>query len=143
VAHDINDAGQVVRTSLTSNEMVHHAFITGADGEGMINLDTLGGAESWAAGINDSGQVVGSSETAGGKQHAFIAGPNGEGMVDLNSLVELPDGLVLVGATATQVRSPPSPSSGNLKPMPLCLPGCGWSSSWCGVRRQPAEFSLI
>ena len=66
----------------------------------MIDLDTLGGAESWAAGINDSGQVVGSSETAGGKQHAFIAGPNGEGMVDLNSLVELPDGLVLVGATA-------------------------------------------
>jgi probable HAF family extracellular repeat protein len=75
VAHDINDAGQVVRTSLTSNEMAHHAFITGADGEGMIDLDTLGGAESWAAGINDSGQVVGSSETAGGKQHAFIAGP--------------------------------------------------------------------
>ena len=100
VAHDINDAGQVVGTSLTSNEMVHHAFITGADGEGMIDLDTLGGAESWAAGINDSGQVVGRSETAGGKQRAFIAGPNGEGMVDLNSLVELPGGLVLVETIA-------------------------------------------
>jgi hypothetical protein len=29
-------------------------------------------------------------------------GPNGEGMVDLNSPVELPDGLVLVGAAPHQ-----------------------------------------
>ena len=31
--------------------------------------------------------------------HAFITGPDGMGMRDLNSLVDVPGGLVLVGAT--------------------------------------------
>ena len=40
----------------------------------------------YALGINDAGQVVGSSITAAGAQHAFITGPNGVGMTDLGTL---------------------------------------------------------
>ena len=49
-------------------------------------IGTLGGNNSYANGINDAGQVVGYSATAGGVQHAFITGPNGMGMRDLGTL---------------------------------------------------------
>jgi probable HAF family extracellular repeat protein len=38
----------------------------------MQDLGTLGGAHSFGWGINDSGQVVGSSATATGEMHAFL-----------------------------------------------------------------------
>ena len=41
---------------------------------------------SIAFGINDAGQVVGYSDTAGGTIHAFITGPDGMGMRDLGTL---------------------------------------------------------
>jgi probable HAF family extracellular repeat protein len=55
-----------------------------------------------ANGINDSGQVVGSFYTAGGRYdgrdpHAFITGPNGAGVTDLNSLVH-PAGVIFTDA---------------------------------------------
>ncbi|MBN9133625.1 MAG: HAF repeat-containing protein [Nitrosospira multiformis] len=80
VAHDINDAGQVVGRG------VRHAFITGPNGAGMTDLGTLGGDYSVAYGINDAGQVVGDSSTAAGYTHAFITGPNGRDMTDLGTL---------------------------------------------------------
>jgi probable HAF family extracellular repeat protein len=80
VAHDINDAGQVVGRG------VRHAFITGPNGVGMTDLGTLGGDSSVAYGINDAGQAVGDSSTAAGYTHAFITGPNGVGMTDLGTL---------------------------------------------------------
>jgi len=50
----------------------------------MIDLDTLGGNDSSARGINDIGQVVGSSKTSSGEKHAFLY-ENGT-MTDLGTL---------------------------------------------------------
>jgi probable HAF family extracellular repeat protein len=44
------------------------------------------GTDSRAQGINNAGQVVGESETAGVPSHAFITGPDGMGMRDLGTL---------------------------------------------------------
>jgi probable HAF family extracellular repeat protein len=90
-AYGINDAGQVVGSSYSANTpggSPIHAFITGPNGMGMRDVGTLGAlkAFSFASGINDTGQVVGTSATAGGGTHAFITGPNGMGMRDLGTL---------------------------------------------------------
>lgn len=94
-ANGINYTGQVVGFSDTAMG-ARHAFITGPGGTGMRDLGTLGGSFSEASGINDAGQIVGWSDTAGGSFHAFLTGLNGEGMTDLNSLVELPQGVILL-----------------------------------------------
>lgn len=78
--HGINDAGQVVGWRSA------HAFITGPNGAGMRDLDTLGGTGGYASGVNDAGQVVGSFYTAEGSRHAFMSGPNGMDIKDLGTL---------------------------------------------------------
>lgn len=80
----INAGGLVAGVSRErAGDGVRRAFLH--DGAGMVDLGTLGGAESWASGINDSGTVVGVSTMADGGVHAFLYA--GGAMVDLN-----PDG---------------------------------------------------
>jgi probable HAF family extracellular repeat protein len=64
----------------------------------MTDLGTLGGAESEADGISDSGWVIGWSQTTGGQQHAFLW--NSGRMVDLNSFAAPAPGVWLEEATA-------------------------------------------
>lgn len=93
-ADDINDSGRVVGTSHILSHSGHfgdtvtRAFITGPNGIGITDLGTLGGDNSGAVGINDSGQVAGVSYIAGDgfTKHAFITGLNGIGMTDLGAL---------------------------------------------------------
>ncbi len=56
------------------------------DGQSLLDLGTLGGESSYAYGINDLGQVVGSFMTAQGEMHAFLYDESG--MHDLNDLFE-------------------------------------------------------
>ena len=50
----------------------------------VIDLGTLGGTESRATSVNDSGQVVGYSKTSSGNTHAFSWTPAG-GLIDLGT----------------------------------------------------------
>src|SRR5262249_18083159 len=80
-AFDLNKRGWIVgwasttTPAPTADGVTHVAFLH--DGSGMENLGTLGGAWSEAYGINESGEIVGISETDVGthsgfpEQHAF------------------------------------------------------------------------
>jgi probable HAF family extracellular repeat protein len=94
-AFQINDLGEAVGASITSNGQTH-AFIWTKQ-TGMTDLGTLPGDDfSQAAAINDFGQVVGLSKH-GGTERAFVWGKN-LGMRDLNTLVAPISGWNLMGA---------------------------------------------
>lgn len=75
----LNDLGQVVGLSETADGQ-HHAFVTGAQGQGLTDLELLAeiAAAGWsglvAVAINDLGQIAGSG-LIGGEQHAFLLSP--------------------------------------------------------------------
>ena len=58
----IDGAGRVVGTSSALGTEFSRAILAGTD-LGMHSLGTLGGLESWAADVNDAGEVVGRSNT--------------------------------------------------------------------------------
>src|SRR4051812_36246778 len=63
-----------------------HSYLVDINSKTATDIGTLGGADSHARALNDTGQVVGWSRTAGGAAHAFITGPDGMGMRDLGTL---------------------------------------------------------
>jgi len=66
----------------------------------MTDLGTLGGSFSQANAINDAGQMVGFSRTAGDADtHAVLWTPD-NGMLDLNNLIPSKSGWDLQGANA-------------------------------------------
>jgi probable HAF family extracellular repeat protein len=108
----LNALGQVAGSSDTANgtdlsaDPVPHAFFwspSGPTAGRMVDLGTLsGGRSSNAAGLNDSGQVVGTSGTSPTSilPHAFIW-TAAEGLVDLNTRIPTaPAGLTVTQATA-------------------------------------------
>src|SRR6266571_5050432 len=94
-ANGINDSGQVVGLSLnfiplSNSNPIYHAFLW-SSGSGMRDLGTLPGRDSsLAAGINNSGQVVGRSWSSAnaGDMGAFLWS-SASGMQNLSALPEV------------------------------------------------------
>ncbi|SFH60764.1 probable extracellular repeat, HAF family [Nitrosospira sp. Nsp14] len=80
--------GAVLTVGFASSALAQElrAVLVDLNSKEVTNLGTLGGDLSYASGINDLGQVVGTSSTDKGQRHAFITGPNGAGMTDLGTL---------------------------------------------------------
>jgi probable HAF family extracellular repeat protein len=88
-AFGINEAGQVAGGAYTTESVAgsfEHAFITGPNGAGTMDLGLFGGTSSRAIDINNTGQATVEARMADGSTHAFITGPNGVGMTDLGTL---------------------------------------------------------
>jgi len=79
----VNESGEVVGMEILHEGAERHAFLY-AQGT-MADLGTLGGLHARAEGIDNSGRVVGWSDTAGAQSHAFLW-EQGVGMTDLGTL---------------------------------------------------------
>jgi probable HAF family extracellular repeat protein len=83
----INAAGQVAGNSSVPGAVFNeHAFFWRNDGSPIQDLGTLGGSQSIARALNESGQVVGESGTAQrNHSHAFVWLNNGTPLKDLGN----------------------------------------------------------
>ena len=87
MANGINDAGQIIGWSHTSDGESH--AVLWENGESAPkDLGTLGGSTSYAYAINETGQIVGGSDITGDLlYHAFLW--ENEGMLDLGTLEDV------------------------------------------------------
>lgn len=102
----INDAGQVVGWDGGDGAFPFdtQAFFTGPDGVGKTYLTALAGTSITAMGINNSGQVVGTTDTVPGfNNRAFITDAGGIGMRDLGTLGGQASGATAVNASGQVV----------------------------------------
>lgn len=99
IATSISQNGDFVAGHLDETDGTKQAFLW-SDDTGIVSLGTLGGASSSALGVNNYGQVVGWSDTGGGKslRTAFLW-ENGE-MFDLNAISQGGGGSQLLEAAA-------------------------------------------
>lgn len=101
----VNSSGQVVGFSTTaatlgSGNPIFHAFLTGADGQGMTDLGTIAGyTDSYAYNVNKYGDSVGYVYGSQSMDHAMID-TSSYGMLDLNNLIAPNSGWTLVQAEA-------------------------------------------
>jgi probable HAF family extracellular repeat protein len=81
----VNASGQVILWGTPQGATENRAaFWNGNPSSPVISLGTFGGSESWAYGLNDQGDVVGSADEPNGTYHAFVW--DGAEMVDLGTL---------------------------------------------------------
>lgn len=84
IGYAIDDGGEVVGAVLNAGG-ANQAAYWASPGSPPVLIGTLGGTTSTASGINSSGVVVGSSQTATGETHGFVW-TAAEGMRDLGTL---------------------------------------------------------
>jgi len=82
IAYDMNARGQVAVVLKDEKGGNHAAYWENGQ---LIRLDTLGGIESESKGINDHGEIIGSSQKADGSWAAFIYS-RAKGMRELGTL---------------------------------------------------------
>jgi len=80
-AFGFNDKGQVVGRDYSSGR----GFVSNSDGSFQA-IGSLGGGDSAAYAINNSGWVVGSARDANNLTHAFLAAPDSNSLIDLTPL---------------------------------------------------------
>jgi probable HAF family extracellular repeat protein len=80
--YGLNDDGQAAGSGITSNGTFRGFIWT--PGQGYSVLGTLGGSNSYAMAINNSGTAVGTAQVSSGYTHAFES--NGGGLTDLGTL---------------------------------------------------------
>jgi probable HAF family extracellular repeat protein len=123
-AYGINEAGQVVGSAADGAYMYN-----GATGS-VLELGTLGGTGSVAKAINNTGEVVGYSNTISGSQDAFVFSST-DGMTDLNNVVAGNSGWTITSANAIngsgQIAANATNAAGQqhavlLSPIPQALP---------------------
>jgi probable HAF family extracellular repeat protein len=102
----INDSGQVAGSSLIDGDDDYHAFLwtpttPGGTSGTMLDLESLGGPNSYGYAVGNAGQVVGATEVdveVSYNTHAFLY-TSGSGMVDLNTLIDPLSGWELLDAS--------------------------------------------